>query len=143
VIYASQNGHASYPRAGSNPTHESSQSAPWPFSGDLWDFYLINACADGGPTLDCAANHVLVSADYLGADKPAEPRWLNYLYRWGPHIIYPAGALDNFLQRLGVAGWLLSPLTRWIVSALPGEVKEEDGPTGPKTKSSWLGRPDA
>jgi Vacuolar protein sorting-associated protein 62 len=86
VVYASRNGHASYKGTGSNPTEEKNLAAPWPFSGDIFDFYLINDCADGGLSLDCAAHYRLVSADYLGAEKPDEPRWLNYPYRWGPHM---------------------------------------------------------
>jgi hypothetical protein len=142
VVYASRNGHASYSRPGANPTEEKNLSAPWPFPGDIFDFYLINDCADGGQSLDCAAHYQLVSADYLGAEKPDEPRWLNFFYRWGPHITYPAGTIDQFVRSLGVAAWLISPLMTWLLDKLPSEVKEEDGPTGPKTKGSWLGRPE-
>jgi ribosomal protein L24E len=143
VVYASRNGHASYKAPGSNPSERTHLPAGWPFSGDIYDFSLINECADGGPSLDCSTRYALVSADYLGQQAPQEPAWLNFGYRWGPEIIYPAGTLDNWLKKLGVVAWLLSPLTTWLIGKLPGEMKGEDGPTGPRTKASWNGAPDA
>ncbi len=143
AIYPSRNGHASYAAPGANPSERHHLSAPWPFPGDIADFYLRNDTADGGRTFDSAARYVIVSADYLGADAPKEPRWLSYPNRWGQRIVYPAGRLDEMLRSLGVGAWLLAPITTWLVRALPGEVKEEEGPTGPKQKGSWNGNPDA
>lgn len=143
VIYPSLNGHASYRAPGPNPTKRHHLSAPWPFPGDLADFYLRNDTAEGGHTLDCAAKNVLVSADYLGRDAPVEPRWLNYPNRWGQRIVYPAGQLDALLRAMGVGGWLIAPVMTWLLGVLPSEAKEEEGPTGPKMKGGWRGDPDA
>jgi hypothetical protein len=142
VIYSSRNGHASYRAVGSNPTPENSLSAPWPFSGDIYDFYLINECSDGGQKLDCTEHFQLISADYLGVNKPIEPSWLNYPFRYGPNIIYLLGTLDRFVQSLGIVAFLISPFLTWLSCALLGDTKGEDGPTGPKQKGSWLGRPE-
>jgi hypothetical protein len=133
VIYCSLNAHAHYCAIGDNPTVRNTVSTP---VGNLSDFYLINACADGGRSLDCAAHYELVSAAYLGADAPVEPSWLNYGYRWGPKVTYPSGTVASLIAGLGAAG-------SWLQSAFPSELTGADGPRGPKTKASWLGAPDA
>jgi len=134
IIYCSQNAHAHYSAAGDNPSERRTQSSPF---GNIADFYLINACADGGQSLDCAAHYQLVSAPYLGTDQPAEPAWLNFGYRWGPQVAYPSGAVTSLVAGLSAAAG------SWLQSAFPSELTGEDGPTGPKTKASWTGAPDA
>jgi VPS62-like protein len=133
VIYSSLNAHASYCATGDNPTERKTVPSPL---GNLSDFYLINACAEGGRSLDCATSYQLVSATYLGSDAPVEPSWLNFGYRWGPIVEYPSGTIASLVAGLGPAG-------SWLRSAFPSELTGADGPRGPKTKSSWLGAPDA
>ncbi|HEX8653747.1 MAG TPA: Vps62-related protein [Allosphingosinicella sp.] len=142
VIYSSLNGHSAYKSAGSNPSKRTHLQAPWPFSGDVYDFSLVNLCDNGSHSLDCSSNFVLVSASYLGDQAPQEPAWLNFGYRWGPQIIYPAGTLDQWVSGTGIGSFLAGPLLRWLLGALPSEAKGEDGPSGPKTKANWNGSPE-
>ncbi|CAJ1958307.1 unnamed protein product [Sphenostylis stenocarpa] len=121
LYYSSLNGHASYPDA---------------------SLHLLGINAIGirndtgkGDSLDMGTFQ-LVAAEYLGS-AVVEPGWLNYFRKWGPKIDYN---IDDELKELEkhLPGMLKSSLKN-IVSKLPSEVLEEEGPTGPKEKDNWNG----
>lgn len=126
IIYASRNGHAHFPHAG-----EFLQG-----SANL-RIGIRNTAAPSKYSLDSSQDYEIVAAEYLGDGAVNEPCWLQYMRKWGPTTVHDSRAeITRILNRL--------PATlRWsavsIFNKLPNELYGEDGPTGPKEKSSWLG----
>ena len=142
VVYSSLNGHASYPSVGVNYSEHRKYNAAYLTA---LEFFLRND-TDAGPVLDCGRQYELVSADYLGADKPAEPVWLNYLGRWGAsseqHLTVKA-VQDIIVAAFGpILGFVLNTtiaveLAQLLLSLFVTE--DQDGPSAPKAKGSWAG----
>lgn len=140
-VYASRNGHAVYAQTGANYT----EHRKYPESGIPAgvEFDLRNDTADGGESLDCAKAYQIVSAEWL---RITEPQWLAYPYRWGPEgattHMNPKTVSDILYAALG---WLSLAVPARIVTVLAGYilsifVKDDvNGPSGPKTKSTWTG----
>lgn len=141
VIYSSLNGHASYPHQGPNYTEHRSYKK----LGTGLDFWLVNK-ADKGQRLDCSEAHELISAEFLPeGQKPVEPRWLNFLNRWGKsneaHLTQAAvqGILDDVFGKIfgTIIGYtsFLALLAKLLLTYFVTE--DQNGPTGPKMKGSW------
>ena len=139
VVFASRNGHASYPHAGENYSEHRKYTAG--LTG--LEFFLRNDTGRG-KRLDCAQAHELISADYLETDKPVCPRWLGYRNRWGTSKsanLTQQSVDEVFRAVLGpVVGSLfsISPLGMLSSALLAHFVKEDqDGPTAIATKGCW------
>jgi hypothetical protein len=139
-VYASRNGHAVYAQAGSNYT----EHRKYPSSGIPAgiEFFLRNDTADGGSSLDCSQKYEIVSADWLGV---TEPQWVNYPYRWGPEgattHMNPQTVADIMYAALGWLGAIAAPLVQVMAGYILSVFVKDDvnGPSGPKTKSTWTG----
>jgi Vacuolar protein sorting-associated protein 62 len=111
AVYSSKNGHAIYPSVGANYTAHIKTAPPgeWAkLTPAAIEFWLRNDTQKGSRSLNCVANHEIVSIDrsiqllktdstkggvpYFGRELSekggelilTEPRWLQYPYRWGP-----------------------------------------------------------
>lgn len=114
VVYSSRNGHANFARAG--VVLQGSKTL---------GVGIANSTARSDYSLDCSKRYKIVSAEYMnsiegGSERVLEPAWLNYARKWGPKISYGWSVLVGCLS-------------------LPSELSGENGPTGPKWKSSWYG----
>ncbi|RZS25996.1 hypothetical protein BHM03_00059284, partial [Ensete ventricosum] len=87
-----------------------------------------------GNSIDSGRSFEVVAAEYMGS-AVTEPAWLNYMREWGPKISYD---ISHELKKMGklLPGKLRSRLES-IIKSLSDEVLGEEGPTGPKEKSSW------
>ncbi|PIA53948.1 hypothetical protein AQUCO_00900490v1 [Aquilegia coerulea] len=124
VAYASLNGHAFYPNPGLVLQGNSNLCIG-----------IRNDTAKSNNVMDTCMSYEVISADYLGT--VVEPPWLNYTREWGPKISYDIANELNLVENL-LLGELKS-VFRSIISAIPSEVLEEEGPTGPKMKNNWSG----
>lgn len=126
IIYASRNGHANYPHPGDFLQGSANLRIG-----------IRNTAAPSKYSLDSSKDYEIVAAEYLGDGVVNEPCWLQYMRKWGPTTVHDSRAeVTRILNRL--------PATlRWtaqsIFNKLPNELYGEDGPTGPKEKSSWYG----
>ncbi|XXG48493.1 hypothetical protein AAC387_Pa02g2924 [Persea americana] len=124
VAYSSLHGHAFYPKPG------------LVLQGNTKLGIGIRNDAGRGASMDTGLNFELIAAEYLGS-VVVQPPWLNYSREWGPKIDY------NIDQELGkvvkAVPRLLRPVFMKVINALPKAVLGEEGPTGPKMKSSWDG----
>ncbi|GLJ48898.1 hypothetical protein SUGI_1031390 [Cryptomeria japonica] len=113
VVYSSKNGHACFPRAG--VVVQGSQKL---------GVGIANYSKKSTYFVDTSTKYKIVAAEYLKGmgsnEKITEPAWLNYARKWGPKIKYAASGLLGSIN-------------------LPSELSGQDGPTGPKWKSSWYG----
>jgi len=134
AVFASRNGHASYRSAGANLSNGTSER----WAGVTWfEFGLVNSTAKGSRRLECGDRYQLLRADFL--DGVAAPDWTKYCRRWGPHIVYKSSDLkDSIRSSLGSIPYA-GEATDAIWKALPEEMKEENGPTGPWMKGAWAG----
>ncbi|CAL9003975.1 unnamed protein product, partial [Prunus brigantina] len=123
VGYASLHGHALYPKAG----------LVLQGSGEIG---IRNDTTKSKKVLDTGRSLLLVSAEYLGS-AVTEPPWLNYSRKWGPNISYDIVDEIKTVEKL-LPGKLKCTFDKFVKS-LPNEVLGEEGPTGPKMKSSWTG----
>ncbi|KAL7159810.1 hypothetical protein ABFS83_01G052100 [Erythranthe nasuta] len=125
VGYASHNGHAAYFQAGE-------------YVQGPGEVGIRNDTGKSDMVMDTGASFTVVAADGLSAaEGVVEPAWLEYAREWGPKISYDFGKEVKKLER-----WLpgkLKSLFKKLVEKLPEEVYGEEGPTGPKMKSSWDG----
>lgn len=148
VIYSSLNGHASYSKQGPNYTEHRRYTIPYIGTGLVFD--LVNT-TDKGKSLDCRERHQLVSAEFLPKEeRPIEPVWLNFLNRWGKsdeaHLTSAAirgiikSAFGPIFSKILEYGTILEPLVELLLTHFVTE--NQNGPTGPKTKESWLGTED-
>ncbi|XP_024968666.1 uncharacterized protein LOC112508117 isoform X2 [Cynara cardunculus var. scolymus] len=126
IIYASRNGHAHFPHPG-----EFLQG-----SANL-RIGIRNTAAPSKYSLDSSQDYEIVAAEYLGDGAVNEPCWLQYMRKWGPTTVHDSRAeITRILNRLPAT---LRCSAVYIFNKLPNELYGEDGPTGPKEKSSWLG----
>ncbi|KAL1211250.1 hypothetical protein V5N11_023282 [Cardamine amara subsp. amara] len=117
VTYSSLHGHAMFSRAG------------LVLQGDDKNG-LRNDMARSDKFFDAGVGYELIAGPGI-----VEPPWLNYLRKWGPNIQHDIEkTLDSIAKTL--PGFLRTKY-RSFINKLPREVLEEDGPTGPKVKSSW------
>ncbi|KAF8664233.1 hypothetical protein HU200_054774 [Digitaria exilis] len=118
VAYASQNGHAMYPKAG------------LVLQGDETLGVGIRNDTAKGSRLDAGAagRCEVVSAEYLGV---AEPAWLGFEREWGPREEYDIGREINSVARF-LPRSLKERLEKLVEKVLVGE-----GPTGPKMHGNW------
>lgn len=137
IVYASRHGHASYPSEGPNLTNTTTVN----LTAVNVKFGLRND-TDKGQSLDCRSHFAVIGADFLTSFTP--PAWLEYKRRWGPHKVYDRSWIESTIS--GLMGPVISKYTSWdddatkkIMNVLPDEYKEEDGPTGPKSKGCWSG----
>ncbi|KAL8228809.1 hypothetical protein R6Q57_013709 [Mikania cordata] len=126
VVYASLHGHASYPKSGC--VLLGSEGA---------DIGVRDDTAKSDKMMDTGARAVVMAAEYLSAAAVVEPPWLNYERKWGPKIDYD---VDKEISRLkSVMIWKLKKEFERLMESVPRELLGEDGPTGPKVKTSWSG----
>ncbi|KAH7430566.1 hypothetical protein KP509_08G004200 [Ceratopteris richardii] len=125
VVYSSKSGHASYPKPG------------LVLQGDH-GIGIRNDTAKSQYVLDSSQKFEFISADYLGSENaPGEPVWLQYMRKWGPKIEYDLK--QEIEKAIHKAPSVLRSKLRSLIKKLPDEVFGEEGPTGPKQKSSWMG----
>jgi hypothetical protein len=125
IVYSSRHGHASYAGQGQNLTSS--------ISGAGFTFGLLNETAQG-QHWDTSTSYQIIGADFL-SDQLSAPSWLDYMRRWGPHIVYDRSTLEKIMQAIDPTGVIAD----YVWGKLPDEFKEENGPTGPKAKGAWTG----
>jgi hypothetical protein len=152
-LYASRNGHAIYPAAGTNEANGFSQ-------GSLVSFALRND-TDDGLRIDSgeAGRLSLVSAQFLTDSRPAEPPWLEIPYRWGRCIDFTAEDFKKTFSSIMTSALpiaalvplvnVIYPILMAVGPSIAGQyVADHDslrdeghsgGPTGPKQKGNWFG----
>ncbi|XP_076906898.1 hypothetical protein At1g04090-like [Bidens hawaiensis] len=125
IVYASRNGHANYPHPG-----DVLQG-----SGSL-RIGIRNTVAFSDYYLDSSQSYEIVAAEYLGDGVVNEPCWLQYMRKWGPTTVHDSRAeMTRTLNRLPET---IRYTAKIVFDKLPNELYGEDGPTGPKEKSSWF-----
>ncbi|KAH6811417.1 vacuolar sorting-associated protein [Perilla frutescens var. frutescens] len=126
IIYASRNGHATYPHPGTYIQGSSKLGIGVRNDAARSDYYI-----------DSSRHYQIVAAEYLGEGLVKEPCWLQYMRKWGPRIVYDSKTeLDKIIKRLPP---LFKNSITNILTKLPLELYGEDGPTGPKEKNNWTG----
>lgn len=125
VVYASLHGHASYPKPGCVLLG----------SGGV-DVGVRDDTAKSDKVMDTGVRAVMIAAEYMES-VVVEPPWLNYERKWGPKIDYDVDKEMNKVKRMMI-GKIKKAFER-LVESLPREMLGEDGPTGPKVKTSWSG----
>ncbi|KAK1375109.1 DUF946 domain-containing protein [Heracleum sosnowskyi] len=129
IVYASKDGHASYPKAGEN-IH----------SAALQEKIIVGAQNDtlkGEVKLDTAKQFWLLSADYSGGLHIIPKPWLNYAREWGPKRLFDTGRWLNATEQSIPVKY--RGIFESFVRSLPPEMLGEEGPTGPKWKDNWSG----
>lgn len=123
VSYSSLNGHAMYAKPGLVLQ-----------GNDV--IGIRNDTAKSKMFVDTGGQFSVVAAEHLGS-AVVEPPWLNYYRVWGPKIDYD---IDDQIKKIEkvLPGKLKTAFDKFVKS-LPKEVLGEEGPTGPKSKSSWSG----
>ncbi|KAL1552092.1 hypothetical protein AAHA92_12935 [Salvia divinorum] len=125
AVYASRNGHASFPHEGCYIQGSSTLGIG-----------ATNECAKSDYAVDSSSRYRVVAAEYLG-DVVVEPAWLQYMREWGPTVVYSSGSeLEKILNNLP---FFLRFSVESFVELFPTELYGEEGPTGPKEKDNWLG----
>ncbi|KVH89344.1 uncharacterized protein LOC112526762 [Cynara cardunculus var. scolymus] len=125
AVYASLHGHASYPKPGCVLLGSG--------GGDIG---VRDDTAKSSKVMDTGLHAVVVAAEYLGS-AVVEPPWLNYERKWGPKIDYDVDKEMKKVKRVMI-GKLKKAFERFV-GGVPKEMLGEDGPTGPKVKTSWSG----
>ncbi|KAK4285589.1 hypothetical protein QN277_002269 [Acacia crassicarpa] len=121
VAYSSLNGHALY-------------SKPGLILQGTNTIGIRNDTAKSDKFVDLGEGFEVVSGEYLGS-AVTEPAWLNYRREWGPKISYKIEEELDKVEKALPAN-LRSGFEKFRHS-LPSELFGEEGPTGPKLKSSW------
>ncbi|XP_054814697.1 hypothetical protein At1g04090-like [Prosopis cineraria] len=123
VAYSSLNGHALYSR----PGHVLQGTKT---------IGIRNETQKSEKFVDLGKGFEVVAGEYLGS-AISEPAWLNYRRHWGPKISYK---IDEELDKVEkVLPENLRSGFRKFRDSLPNELFGEEGPTGPKLKTSWSG----
>ncbi|KAG5611115.1 hypothetical protein H5410_022396 [Solanum commersonii] len=126
IVYASRNGHASFPHPGCYLQGSSKLG-----------FGLRNDCARSKYYVDSSSKYQIVAAEYLGEGVVAEPPWLQYMREWGPTIIYNGRSeVEKIIKHLP---FFMRFSVESLIELFPTELYGEAGPTGPKEKDNWLG----
>lgn len=159
LIYASRNGHASYPHAGPNFTSEDEAEE---LGVLLYHIGLRNDTSAGGLILDGSKCTKLISARFIDDQllKPKEPAWLTFPYRWGLiEDVSVKETVDNILPQivaeLGITGAVLAVLAPWLLvvvaaalypatleiadKKIPESERTAKGPGGLMAKNNWWG----
>ncbi|XP_028799758.1 uncharacterized protein LOC114755061 isoform X1 [Neltuma alba] len=123
VAYSSLNGHALY-------------SKPGLVLQGTKTIGIRNDTAKSEKLVDLGRGFEVVAGEYLGS-AVTEPAWLNYMRKWGPNISYKIEEELDKVEKL-LPGNLRSGFQK-LQDSLPNELFGEEGPTGPKLKSSWSG----
>ncbi|KAJ9565595.1 hypothetical protein OSB04_001561 [Centaurea solstitialis] len=126
VVYASLHGHASYPKPGCVL-----------LGSEGGNVGVRDDTAKSDKVMDTGVRAVVMAAEYLGPAAVVEPPWLNYERKWGPKIDYDVDKEIKKAKRVMI-GKLKKAFERFVGS-VPREMLGEDGPTGPKVKTSWSG----
>ncbi|KAI5440188.1 hypothetical protein At1g04090 [Lathyrus oleraceus] len=125
IVYASKNGHASYPHPGTFIQGSSKLGIG-----------IRNDASRSSLRVDSSVHYEVVAAEYLG-DVVKEPQWLQYMRVWGPKIVYDSKTeLDRKLNALPLR---FGNSFGNLFKKLPLELYGEEGPTGPKEKNYWIG----
>ncbi|WP_317898130.1 Vps62-related protein [Aurantibacillus circumpalustris] len=140
-VYLSKNSHFFYPNEG---THYS-EKLSLPVYSSVLEFSFKNTITKGD-SFDCSSCYELISADYLGENKPSEPYWLNFCYPWGKEdtsyfnhkslkeiIANAFGSKLEFLLSNSVTNELLGYLQTFFTKQL------QNGSNGPKNHDCWGG----
>ncbi|KAL3650058.1 hypothetical protein CASFOL_006461 [Castilleja foliolosa] len=127
VVYASRNGHASYPHEGCYIQGSSKLRVG-----------ARNDCAKSDYFIDSSVRYRIVAVEYLGDNGVAEePLWLQYMREWGPAVVYDSkNELEKILEHLP---FFVRFSVENLIELFPTELYGEEGPTGPKEKDNWLG----
>lgn len=125
IVYASKNGHASYPHEGCYLQGSSKLGIG-----------ARNDCAKSKYYVDSSSKYEIVAAEHLG-DDITEPHWLQYMREWGPTIVYDSRSdLEKILNHLP---FFIRFSMENLIELFPTELYGEEGPTGPKEKNNWFG----
>ncbi|CAN8260797.1 unnamed protein product [Cochlearia groenlandica] len=117
VVYSSLHGHAMFSRPGLVLQGQDGNG-------------LRNDMARSDKFLDTGVGYEVIAGPGI-----VEPPWLNYFRKWGPIVPHDIQkTLDDFAKSLPR---FLRKKFRNLVNKIPREVLQEEGPTGPKVKSSW------
>ncbi|KAL9999931.1 putative vacuolar protein sorting-associated protein [Helianthus debilis subsp. tardiflorus] len=84
IVYASRNGHANYPHAGDLLQGSANLRIG-----------IRNTTAFSKYSLDSSKNYEIIAAEYLGDWVINEPRWLQYMRKWGPTTVHDSRAETN------------------------------------------------
>ncbi|KAH0755575.1 hypothetical protein KY290_025845 [Solanum tuberosum] len=126
VVYASRNGHASFPHPGC-----------YLQGNTKLGIGARNDCAKSKHYVDSSSKYRIIAAEYLGEGTVVEPPWLQYMREWGPTIEYKSGyEVDEIIKHLP-SFFRFSVET--LIELFPTELYGEAGPTGPKEKNNWFG----
>ncbi|KAL3688009.1 hypothetical protein R1sor_014318 [Riccia sorocarpa] len=138
IAYSARNTHAMYASEGEN------------LQGDeKVGIGIRNDTSKSEFILDTNVDYEFIAVDYQGtkaealdADSPqtdlfpASPLWVDFMREWGPKIEYDSKSeIDRVLKYLPA---LFRNSVVSLINKLPDELGGEEGPTGPKEKSSWL-----
>ncbi|XP_051119981.1 hypothetical protein At1g04090 [Andrographis paniculata] len=125
AVYASKNGHASFPHEGC-----------YLQGSDKLGIGARNDCAKSKYAVDSSRRYKIIAAEYLG-DAVPQPCWLQYMREWGPTIVYDSRSeLEKILSHLP---FFLRFSLESFIELFPTELYGEEGPTGPKEKDNWFG----
>ncbi|KAI5656481.1 hypothetical protein M9H77_25274 [Catharanthus roseus] len=122
VAYSALNGHPFYPNPGL-------------VLQGIGEIGIRNDTAKSSIVMDTGSRFSLVSAENI--DTIVEPPWLNYNREWGPKISYKLG--DEVEKLEGELSGVMKSAFENLVKLFPSEIYGEEGPVGPKMKSSWNG----
>ncbi|GJU01052.1 vacuolar protein sorting-associated protein 62 [Tanacetum coccineum] len=157
VVYASLHAHALY-NAAVKTIHYNAKDlldasekqmlirefkSVYPRKSTLFSFAVgpVDEAAKSDSVFDILASpssYEIVSLDY-GADNIVPPPWLDYTGRWGPTInAYWKEEVKMAIKSLPLPFYVKMIANR-IVAKLPLELFTQEGPEGPKMKSSWNG----
>ncbi|KAL3820107.1 hypothetical protein ACJIZ3_006012 [Penstemon smallii] len=123
IVYASKNGHASFPHEGC-----------YIQGSTKLGIGAKNDCAKSDYYVDSSTKYQIVAAEYL---EIIEPPWLQYMREWGPTVVYDSlSELEKILKYLP---FFVRSSVEDLIELFPDEVYGEEGPTGPKEKDNWIG----
>ncbi|MCD9561273.1 hypothetical protein HAX54_020303 [Datura stramonium] len=126
IVYASRNGHASFPHPGCYLQGSTKLGVG-----------VRNDCARSKYYVDSSSKYEFVAVEYLGEEVVAEPAWLQYMRGWGPTIIYNGRSeVERIINHLPS---FMRFSVESLIELFPTDLYGEAGPTGPKEKDNWLG----
>ncbi|KAA5547818.1 Vps62-related protein [Adhaeribacter rhizoryzae] len=146
VLYSSRNGHAFYSTPGANQKVLFDHLIQVSLQNATSKGAVLNTYEDGRTQL--------VSAQFLGAGAPVEPKWLNFPWRWGKYSEMSSSdvsdAIKSCLESIEPPGGILSPIINEIIGAILGKIAVDKnllggegnsaGPQPIKFKDSWFSK---